>query len=508
MDELRVDGLPLSIADVVRVARQGQPVALGGNAVAAMTRSRAVVDRIVEERRIVYGITTGFGRFADIAIAPDAVELLQRNLIMSHSVGVGAPLSRDVVRAMMLLRVASLARGYSGIRPSTVQLIVDMLNGEIMPIVPAKGSVGASGDLAPLAHLALAMIGEGSVQVGDKLVPARDALASAGLGPVSLSAKEGLALINGTQLMAALAVLLVADARNVLDVANISGALSLEAVRGTDRPFETKVQEVRPHPGQMAIAAHLRRLTEGSEIMRSHRHDSHRVQDPYSLRCMPQVHGASADALAYVAGVVETEINAATDNPLVFPEDDDIISCGNFHGQPLAIALDFLAIALAELANIAERRIEAMLDPNFSELPPFLTMHAGVDSGFMVSQYTAAALVSENKVLAHPASVDSIPTSANQEDHVSMGVTAGLKAMDILRNVETVLAIELLCAAEGIDYRRPLRSSEPLEAVHALIRSEVPHLDTDRVLAPDIACVAAMVREGRVAHAAEGAVVG
>jgi len=352
------------------------------------------------------------------------------------------------------------------------------------------------------------MIGEGHVRADGELVPARDALAAAGLEPVVLSAKEGLALINGTQLMAALATLLVADGRNVLQVANVAGALSLEAVRGTDRPFAAKVQEVRPHPGQVTVAAALRRLTAGSQIMRSHRHDSHRVQDPYSLRCIPQVHGASADALGYVAGVVDTEINAATDNPLVFAADEDIISCGNFHGQPLALALDFLAIALAELANISERRIEAMLDRNFSELPPFLTRHAGVDSGFMVSQYTAAALVSENKVLAHPASVDSIPTSANQEDHVSMGVTSGLKAVEILRNVETVLAIELLCAAEGIDYRRPLTTSAPLEAVHALIRSEVPHLDTDRILAPDIRCVAEMVRDGRIAGSADSVPVG
>jgi histidine ammonia-lyase len=309
-------------------------------------------------------------------------------------------------------------------------------------------------------------------------------------------------LINGTQLMTAIAALLVSDAQNILDVADISGALSLEAVRGTNRPFDARLQQVRPHPGQRDAAAHLRRLTEGSEIMLSHRHDSHKVQDPYSLRCMPQVHGASRDALAYARRVVEIEINAATDNPLIFPEEGEVISGGNFHGQPIAFALDFAAIALAELADISERRIEAMLDPSFSELPPFLTMRGGVDSGFMVSQYTAAALVSENKVLCHPASVDSIPTSANQEDHVSMGATAGLKAQDVLRNVETVLAIELLCAAEGLDYRRPLRSSRRLEAVHALIRSEVPHLEHDRPLYPDIARITAMVRDSRIRQAA------
>jgi histidine ammonia-lyase len=503
MDALSIDCHPLSVEDVIRVARHGQEVRLGANAVAAMSRSRAVVDRVVEQRRVVYGITTGFGRFADVIIPADSVERLQRNLILSHSVGVGAPLATDVVRAMMVLRVGSLARGYSGIRPATVQLLVDMLNHGITPVVPSKGSVGASGDLAPLAHLAGVMIGEGEVTVDGRVVSARIGLSAAGLRPIALSSKEGLALINGTQLMCALGALLVADARRAMAVANIAGALSLEAVRGTNRPFEAKVQSVRPHPGQVSVAEELRRLTDGSEIMASHRHDSHRVQDPYSLRCMPQVHGASADAIDYIGRVIETEINAATDNPLVFPEDEDIISCGNFHGQPLALALDFLAIALAELANISERRIEAMLDPNFSELPPFLTRHGGVDSGFMVSQYTAAALVSENKVLAHPASVDSIPTSANQEDHVSMGVTAGLKAVEVLRNVETVLAIELLCAAEGIDYRRPLRTSGPLEAVHTLIRSQVPHLDSDRALAPDIAAIAAMVRDGRLVAAAE-----
>jgi histidine ammonia-lyase len=503
LDALSINCNPLAIADVVRVARRGQGVHLGAAAVEAMQRSRSVVERIVAEDRVVYGVTTGFGRFADIIIPADSVELLQRNLIVSHAVGVGPALPPDVVRAMMLLRAVSLSLGYSGIRPAVVQLLVDMLNRGLIPVVPAKGSVGASGDLAPLAHLALAMIGEGVVETVSGRESSREALERAGLAPVVLKAKEGLALINGTQLMCALAALLVADARNLIEVADIAGSLTLEAVRGTNRPFEAKAQAVRPHPGQVAVAAHLQRLTAGSEVMSSHRYDSHRVQDPYSLRCMPQVHGASLDAVNYAAGVVEIEINSATDNPLIFPDENDVLSCGNFHGEPLALALDFLAIALAELANISERRIEAMLDPNFSELPPFLTMHAGVDSGFMVSQYTAAALVSENKVLAHPASVDSIPTSANQEDFVSMGVTAGLKAVEVARNVETVLAIELLCAAEGLDYRRPLRTSAALEAVHALIRSQVPHLESDRLLAPDIASITAMVGDGRLAEAAE-----
>lgn len=499
---LLVDCAALSVEDVVSVARRDRKVKLGDRARHAMQESRQVVERIAAASDVVYGVTTGFGRFANRVIPPDALEQLQRNLILSHSVGVGPPLPRDVVRAMMLLRIVALARGYSGIRPSTVQMLVEMLNGGVEPVVPSKGSVGASGDLAPLAHLALVVIGEGEANAAGESIPGAEALRAAGLEPISLTAKEGLALINGTQLMTAVGVLLVADAENILEVADIAGAMSLEAVRGTNRAFDERLQKVRPHPGQILAAASLRRLTERSEIMESHRHDMHKVQDPYSLRCMPQVHGASRDAINYVKRVVEIEVNSTTDNPLIFSPGDDVISGGNFHGQPVALALDFSAIALAEVASISERRIEAMLDPDFSELPPFLTMYGGVDSGFMVSQYTAAALVSENKVLAHPASVDSIPTSANQEDHVSMGATAALKARSILENVELVLAIELLCAAEGLDYRRPLRTSAPLEAVHACIRSEVPHLEEDRAMSADIQTVARMIRDGSIRKAA------
>lgn len=503
---LIIDCLPLSTADVVEVARNGRHVSLGTAAVDAMRRSRAVVDRIVSREETVYGVTTGFGKFADRTIPAGALARLQRNLVLSHSVGVGEPLDAETVRAMVVLRIAALARGFSGIRVETVQTLADLLNAGIVPYVPAKGSVGASGDLAPLAHLALVLIGEGHAYIRGELMSGADALDMAGLQPVDLTAKEGLALINGTQLMTALGTLLAEDARNLLDVADIAGALTLDAVRGTDRPFDSRVQAVRPHPGQIASAAHLRNLTAGSQIMASHRSDlRHKVQDPYSLRCMPQVHGASRDAVSYLQRVMEIEINSATDNPLIFPDGGDVVSCGNFHGEPLAMAMDFAGIAIAEIADISERRIEVMLDPHFSELPPFLTMHGGVESGFMVSQYTAAALVAENRVLAHPSSVDSVPTSANQEDHVSMGVTSGLKARDILRNVTSVLAIELMAAAEGIDFRRPLRSSAPLEAVHTLIRSRVPHVSEDRVLYPDIETVSAMVRDGRVAQAAHAA---
>jgi histidine ammonia-lyase len=505
---LVIDCAPLSTADVVGVARHGRRVVLGDVAVSAMERSRRLVEDVVSERRVVYGVTTGFGKFADRVIPPDSLKELQRNLIVSHAVGTGSPLEPEVVRAMTMLRVAALARGYSGIRPSTVQTLVDILNAGIIPVIPSKGSVGASGDLAPLAHLSLLLIGEGDVLQDGTRIPATAALRSAGIKPVTLEAKEGLALINGTQLMAALGVLLLDDACNVLDVADVAGAMTLDAMRGTNTAFDARIQKARPHPGQIEVAARLRRLTEGSEIMASHRHDAHKVQDPYSLRCMPQVHGASRDALAYARGVLEIEINAASDNPLIFPADGDIVSGGNFHGQPLAFALDFAAIALAELADISERRIAALLDPSFSELPPFLALNGGVESGFMAAQYTAASLVSENKVLAHPASVDSIPTSANQEDHVSMGVTSGLKAGEVLKNVESVLAIELLCAAAGIDFRRPLRSSPSLEATHALIRSEVAALNGDRSLHRDLEVVTSMVRDRRVRSTADEAALG
>jgi histidine ammonia-lyase len=467
-----------------------------------MRASRGVVERAAASHAVVYGVTTGFGKLADRVISPHQLEQLQHNLILSHSVGVGEPLPTEVVRAMMLLRIASLARGYSGVRVETVQRLVDLLNRGISPVIPSRGSVGASGDLAPLAHLALVLLGEGHADVDGRRVSGAEALRHAGLEPLNLAAKEGLALINGTQMMCAIAALLVSDAGNLLDVADIAGAMSLEAIRGTDRAFDGRVHLVRPHAGQIESAGRLCALTKGSQIMHSHRHDGHRVQDPYSFRCMPQVHGASRDAIAYLRGVVETEINSVTDNPLIFCGDDEIISCGNFHGQPVALALDFAAIAIAELANISERRIEAMLDPHMSELPPFLTLRGGVDSGFMVSQYTAASLVSENKILSHPASVDSIPTSANQEDHVSMGATAALKALQVLYNAETVLGIELLCAAEGIDHRRPLTTSEPLERVHSLIRSEIPHLDGDRVLHPDIEQMRRMLHAGHIASAA------
>jgi histidine ammonia-lyase len=505
-DPLAVSGHCLSISDVVDVARRRREVSLSDEARSAMKASEAVVARAVEASTPVYGVTTGFGKFADRVIPPEAVVELQHNLLRSHAVGVGPAASEEVVRAMLLLRINALACGASGIRVSVVDVLINMLNAGIVPYVPEKGSVGASGDLAPLAHLALVLIGEGEASVEGVLAPGVEAMKAAGLEPVTLGPKEGLALINGTQLMTAIGALVLHDARNLLRCADIVGVMSLESVRGTNQAFDRRIQELRPHPGQLDSAENLRRLTEDSRLMASHRHDRHKVQDPYSLRCMPQVHGACRDAVGYATGVLEIEANSATDNPLVFADTEEVISGGNFHGEPVAIAMDAAAIAVAEIAGISERRTEAMLDPAFSELPPFLTRHAGVDSGYMVSQYTAAALVSENKVLCHPASVDSIPTSANQEDHVSMGVTAARKCRDVLANAEVVLAIELLCAAEGLDFRRPLTAGPAIEVVHSLVRRHVAHLNDDRPMYRDIERASALIHAGEIVHAAESAI--
>ncbi|HEV3309372.1 MAG TPA: histidine ammonia-lyase [Chloroflexota bacterium] len=504
MEAIRLNGSGLTISDLIEVARDRRPVVLTEASVQAMNASEGVVRAALANGESVYGVTTGFGKFADVVIPRAASQELQHNLLRSHAVGVGPAATEDVVRAMLLLRVNALAIGASGIRASTVGQLVEMLNRGVLPVVPEKGSVGASGDLAPLAHLALPLIGEGETWVSGQCVPGSAGMAAAGLEPITLAPKEGLALINGTQLMTAIGALVLSDAAHLVKTADIVGAMSVEAVRGTNQSFDARIQQLRPHPGQRACASNLRRLTAGSGLMASHRHDTHKIQDPYSLRCMPQVHGASRDALSYASGVVEIEMNSATDNPLVFGETGDVLSGGNFHGQPVALAMDMAAIALAEMGDISERRVEAMLDPAFSELPPFLTHDAGVDSGDMVSQYTAAALVSENKILCHPASVDSIPTSANQEDHVSMGAIAARKAREVLANVETVLAIELLCAAEGLDYRRPHRASAALEAVHELVRTRVAHLSKDRVMYPDIQAALDLLRSGVVLATAEG----
>ena len=499
---LRLGDEPLTLEALAEVARGGRKVTVGAGARSRMDRARRVVDEVVaggDAAPAVYGVNTGFGALAEVRISADQVTRLQQNLVRSHAAGVGAPLPREAVRAMMLLRAAVLATGRSGARTVCCERLCELLAAGIHPVIPARGSVGASGDLAPLAHLALGMIGEGHVEYRGQTMPASEALAQAAIAPLVLEAKEGLTLLNGTQHMTAVGGLAVLDAEVTCRVADLAGALSLEALKGTARAFDPRVVGARPHPGQIAVGAALRALLAGSEIAESHK-DCGKVQDPYSLRCMPQVHGASRDVLAFARTVLEREVASSTDNPLVFvdgPEGDELISGGNFHGQPVAIALDAAAIAVAELANISERRIEQLVNPHLSSgLPPFLAPDSGLNSGFMIAQVSAAALVSENKVLAHPASVDSIPSSAGREDHVSMGATAALKLATIHDHVRTVLAIELLCAAQGIDLRRPLRTTAPLEAVHAAIRAKVPAMPVDRPIAPDIVAVRALIDDG------------
>ncbi len=509
---------PLTLEAIAAVARAGAPVRISDAARAAITRAREVIDRVVaagDAAPAVYGVNTGFGALAEVRISAGEVVQLQKNLVRSHAAGVGEPLPRDVTRAMMLLRAAVLATGRSGARAVACDRLCELLDAGVHPLVPRRGSVGASGDLAPLAHLALGMMGEGLAEYQGEILPAAEALRRAGVPPLELAAKEGLTLLNGTQHMTALGGLTVLDAEDTARIADLAGALSLEALKGTVRAFDARVVGARPHPGQQATAALLRALLAapgGSALAESHKHCG-KTQDPYSLRCMPQVHGATRDVLAFVRGVLEREASSSTDNPLVFtddaaPDGGDMISGGNFHGQPVAMALDFAAIAVAELANISERRVEQLVNPHLSSgLPPFLAPSSGLNSGFMIAQVTAAALVSENKVLAHPASVDSIPSSAGREDHVSMGATAALKLATIHHHVRDVLAIELLCAAQGLDLRRPLTTTAPLEAVHAAIRARIPAMMTDRPLAPDIATMRGMIDDGTILAAARGAAV-
>lgn len=488
-----LDGSSLTIEDVVAVARHGAKVELSSQGAINMEISYQMVRTLLEEKKVVYGITTGFGKFSNVVINKDQTEQLQKNLIMSHATGVGNPLPTEVVRGIMLLRANALTKGYSGIRPEVVEVLISMLNKGVHPIVPEKGSVGSSGDLAPLSHVVLVMLGLGEAEYQGVRMPGKAALDKAGIPAVQLQAKEGLALINGTQVMTAIASLATYDALRLAETADIVGAMSVEALEGIADAFDEKIQKVRPHRGQSESAAHLRKLVAGSQILAEAKHG--RVQDGYSLRCIPQVHGASRDAIRYVQGVVEVEINSVTDNPLLFPSEGEVISGGNFHGQPLALAMDFLGIALAELANISERRIERLVNPQLSGgLPAFLTEKGGLNSGYMIAQYTAASLVSENKVLAHPASVDSIPTSGNQEDHVSMGTIAARKARTILENAQYVLAIELLCAAQGIDLRGSTPGAGTQEAYQA-VRQVVPKLKEDRVAYQDIETAVKVIRE-------------
>nr|WP_290666555.1 histidine ammonia-lyase [Ardenticatena sp.] len=499
-------GQPLTIEDVVRVARHRAPVALDDIARNQVRAARRYIEHVLAEERVVYGVTTGFGKFAQVRISPEDTRLLQRNLLLSHAMGVGEPFPTEVVRAMMLLRAQSLALGHSGIREEVLDLLLAMLNRGVHPIVPSQGSVGASGDLAPLAHMCLPIIGEGQAEYQGRTLRGDEALHAAGLSPIVLEAKEGLALVNGTQAMTAIGVLTVHDAFELCTIADIAGAMSLEALKGSLRPFDPRVVRVRPHPGAALVAENVRKLGANSPIHKSHE-NCDKVQDAYSLRCIPQVHGASRDALAHVADTLEREINSVTDNPLIFAEDDDVISAGNFHGQPVALAMDYAKMAIAELANISERRIEYMLDPALSGLPAFLARQGGLNSGLMISQYTAASLVSENKVLAHPASVDSIPTSANQEDHVSMGTTAARQARMVLENARWVIAIELVNAAQALDFHKPLEPGPGVEAALDMLRTRIPPLDRDRIMTPDIEAARKMIVDGSLRRAVE-AVVG
>ncbi|MBZ0114921.1 MAG: histidine ammonia-lyase [Thermoanaerobaculia bacterium] len=483
---IALDGTRLTLESYRRVVYDGVAVRLADAARERVGQSLQTVRAAVAGEEPVYGINTGFGDLANVRIARDKLATLQERLILSHAAGVGEPLPDPVVRGMLLLRANALARGHSGVRPELIDGLLALLNHGVAPIVPSRGSVGASGDLAPLAHLALPLLGRGRVRIDGEVKSGAEGLAHAGLKPFVLEAKEGLALINGTQAMTAQLALSVLDVRRLVKLADLFGALATDAMRGTDCAFDARLHALRPHPGQGESALNLWQLLQGSAIRESHRRDDIRVQDPYSIRCMPQVHGAVRDVLRDIEARVVIEMNSVTDNPLVFPESGEILSGGNFHGEPMALAADSLAIAVAELGSISERRIEKLTNHSFSALPPFLVEEAGLNSGFMIAQVTAAALVSENKTLCHPASVDSIPTSADKEDHVSMGMWAAIKLRQVVDNVEIVLAIEWLAAAQGIDLLRPLRSSESLEALHAELRREVPTWDLDREMAPDI----------------------
>ncbi len=499
---LLLTGRKLSRRDFDEVVREGRRVALGGRAKQTMRRSRELLEGFIERQAVVYGVTTGVGNLSTEHIAPAEVRRLQLNILRSHACGVGEPLDAEETRGMLLLRAHSLASGLSGARPKIVELLCQFLNRDLLPVVPSRGSVGASGDLAPLAHLALPLVGEGEVIYRGRRMATSRALKSAALKPVELHAKEGLSLVNGTQAMQAVGLVALRLADILANTADVAGALSLDALRGSPVAFDARLQRVRPHPGQQAVARNLLLLNRGSTIRESHR-DCNRVQDAYSLRCMPQVHGAVRDELASVKKVFEVEMNSSTDNPIVFAGSRQVLAGGNFHGAPLATALDLAAIALAQLGAISERRIDRMVNPLTSGLPPFLAHAAGKESGLMLAQVTAAALTAENRILAHPASVDSIPTSGNKEDFVSMGMTAALKLRPIVANVTAILAIELLAACQALDFLTPLRTGRLAARAQAMVRRISPPLTADRELHRDIARVSDLVRSGAVARVLE-----
>lgn len=506
MKKIIIDGNSLTLDDLVNVARYNFHVEISKEALEKVKISRQIVDDIVDAGQISYGITTGFGKFSDVAISKDECKQLQTNLIMSHSCGVGNPLSEEIVRAMMLLRANALSKGYSGARCETLEVLTSMLNKGVHPIVPEKGSLGSSGDLAPLSHMVLTMLGLGEAIYEGKRMESKDAMEKAGIKPLEyLGAKEGLALINGTQCMTAVGAITVYDALNLMKTADISLCLTMEALNGITCAMDERVNLVRPHKGQFNTAKNVLTMVEGSEMVT--KQGQLRTQDAYSLRCSPQIHGASKDALEYVKNKLEIEMNSVTDNPIIFPgENQKIISGGNFHGQPMALSFDFLGIALAEMANIAERRLEKMVNPALSYgLPAFLVNHGGLNSGFMIVQYSAASLVSENKVLAHPASVDSIPSSANQEDHVSMGTIAARKARDIMDNVRKVIAMEILTSVQAIDLRGKKKLGAGTEAAYNIVRDHTPFIDKDRIMYKDINICEDLIRDNLLVEAVEEA---
>ena len=496
MKTLQLNPGALTLEDLQALHTGGLTLSLNPSANAPIAASAAVVQKAAAGDAPVYGVNTGFGKLANKRISQGELEALQRNLIRSHSVGVGAPLQPAVVRLMLALKAASLARGFSGVRQDVVDCIIAVHNAGLVPYVPSQGSVGASGDLAPLSHMTLALMGEGEMLVDGQRVPALPALEQAGIAPLTLQAKEGLALINGTQTSTALALHALISFEPVLESALVIGALTVDAARGSDGPFDPRIHELRGQPGQIDVARYYRALLAGSQIRQSHVEGDDRVQDPYCLRCQPQVVGACLDQLRHAALILVREANAVTDNPLVFAEDGVLISGGNFHAEPVALAADAMAVAIAEVGAIAERRIAMMIDAGVSRLPPFLSADAGLNSGFMIAHVTAAALASENKSLAHPASVDSLPTSANQEDHVSMATFAARRLQAMISNVSVILGIEWLASAQGVDFLRPLRSSSVLEQAHALLRAECSSMPTDRYLAPDIEKATALVARG------------
>lgn len=496
MDKIVINGNNLTIEDVVRVARFGCQVELDPAAEENAQKARQLVDKFVSEDKVVYGITTGFGKFSDVVISHEDTKKLQRNLIISHACGVGEPFDIEISRGIMLLRANALIKGYSGARLSTIRTLVEMLNKGVTPVIYEKGSLGASGDLAPLSHMVLVMIGEGEAFYKGKRMSGRDAMDEAGIEIIELVAKEGLALINGTQVMTSVGTLAVYDAMNLIKASDIVASMTVEGLRGITDAYYHRVHEIRPQPGQIKTAANLLKILEDSSL--TTRQGELRVQDAYTLRCIPQIHGASKDAVEYVKKVIEIEINSATDNPVIFVDEERVISGGNFHGQPVALAMDFLGIALSEVANVSERRIERLVNYQLNDLPAFLTGNGGLNSGFMIAQYSAAALVSENKVLAHPASVDSIPSSANQEDHVSMGTIGARKARNIIYNASRVLGIEYLAAAQAIHFRGAAELGKGTKPAYALIRESIKPLEEDRVMYIDINKASELITSGEL----------